>query len=212
MAVYDLEEQENIEALKAWWRQYGRLVIAVAVAFVLGVAGIQGWRYYKEQASMKAATAYGELDEALRLGDKEKSKALTEKLTTEFAKSAYGARAALLSAKASFDAGDLKSAEALLRTGVANAPDEPMRALVALRLGAVLLEAKKYDEALNVLAAPHPQPFAPLFADLRGDVLVASGKTEEAKSAYQIALDKLPPSSAYRNLVEVKRDALGVAQ
>lgn len=212
MAVYDLEEQENIDALKAWWKQYGRLVIAVIVAFILGVAGIQGWRYYKEQKNLNAAAAFSGLDEALRLGDKAKSKELTDKLLTDFANTAYGARGALLAAKSSFDAGDLKTAEEQLRKGLAVANDEPMKALVALRLGAVLLEAKKYDDALNVLATPHPPPFASLFADLRGDVLVANGKVEEAKSAYQIALDKLPPSSPYRNLVEVKRDALGVSQ
>ena len=64
----------------------------------------------------------------------------------------------------------------------------------------------------KVLDAAHPEPFAALFADARGDVYVAQGKAAEARLAYQAALDKLPKSSAYRNVVELKRDALGSAK
>lgn len=209
MAVYDLEEQENIEALKAWWQQYGKLVIAVAVAFVIGVVGIQAWRYHKEQQALKAATVFSDLEEAVRLNDAKKSLELAKKLATEFARTAYGARGGIVAAKVLFDAGDLKGAEELLRGALESAQDEPIRALANLRLSAVLLDQKKYDDAIKVVNAPPSEAFAALFADARGDVLVAQNKIEEAKAAYQVALDKLPKSAAYRNVVEVKRDALG---
>lgn len=209
MAVYDLEEQENIEALKAWWKQYGRLVIAVVVAFVIGVAGIQGWRYYKEQAALEAAAVFADLEEAVRLGDEKKSLQLAKTLAAEYGRTAYGSRGGVIAARVLFEKGELKAAEELLRAAVDNARDEPMRAVASLRLSAVLLDQKKFDEALKAVTNPPGEAFAALFADARGDVLVAQDKIEEAKSAYQVALDKLPKSAAYRNVVEVKRDALG---
>lgn len=212
MAVYDLEEQEQIDALKAWWNQYGRLVIAAVVAFVLGVAGVQGWLYYKGQAAQRASGVFADLEEAARMGDAKRTADLTKTLTDGYARTAYAARAALLAAKVSADAGDAKAAEAQLRWASDNARDEETRALANLRLSVVLLDGKRYDEALKVLGAAHPEPFAALFADARGDVYVAQDKKAEARLAYQAALDKLPKSSPYRNVVELKRDALGSAR
>ncbi|MCW5625860.1 MAG: tetratricopeptide repeat protein [Burkholderiales bacterium] len=212
MAVYDLEEQESIDALKAWWRQYGRLVIAAVVAFVLGVGGIQGWRYWQTQQGLKAAALYGELEEAVRLNDAKRTDELARQVIADFGRTTYGAKAALLSARVALDAGDAKLAEERLRWAADRARDEQTRALANLRLSALLLDGKQYDDALKVLSVAHPEPFSALFADARGDVLVAQGKMGEARTAYQAALDKLPKSAGYRNLVEIKRDALGDGQ
>lgn len=209
MAVYDLEEQENIDNLKAWWKQYGRLVIAAAVAFALGVGGIQAWRYYKQEQSLKAAAVFAELEEAVRINDGKKSLELSRRLMADFARTAYGARGALLVAKQAFDSSQFPVAEEQLRWAAANARDPQTGALASLRLGAVLQEQKKYPEALQALSVAAPEPFVALFADARGDIFVAQGKIDEARGAYQVALDKLPKSNQYRNLVEIKRDALG---
>lgn len=209
MAVYDLEEQENIAALKAWWKQFGRLVIAAAVAFVLGVGGIQAWRHWKTQQSLQAAAVFGDLEEAATAGDAAKVAALAGRIRAEFGRTGYGARAALVAAKAAFDAGKPDEAADWLAWAADNARDPQTGALAALRLSGVRLDQKKYPEALQALDRAHPEPFAALFADARGDVLVAQGKPDEARKAYQAALDKLPKSSTYRNMVEIKRDALG---
>jgi predicted negative regulator of RcsB-dependent stress response len=108
------------------------------------------------------------------------------------------------------EAGDRDKAAASLQWVAGNARDESLKALGNLRLSAVLLDQGRLDDALKAVATPPGEAFAALFADARGDVLVAQGKIEEAKAAYQIALDKLPKSAAYRNVVEIKRDALGI--
>lgn len=209
MAVYDLEEQENIDALKAWWRQYGRLVIAAAVAFVLGVAGIQGWRHWKNQQSLQAAAVFGELEEAATAGDAAKTAELAGRIRSEFARTGYASRAGLLAARSAFDAGKSDEAADWFAWAADSARDPQTAALASLRLAQVRLDQKKLPEALQALERPHPEPFVALFADTRGDVLVAQGKLDEARKVYQVALDKLPKSSAYRNVVEIKRDALG---
>jgi predicted negative regulator of RcsB-dependent stress response len=209
MAVYDLEEQESIDALKAWWSQYGRLVIAAVVAFVIGIGGVQVWRHQKEQKAVAAATAFAELEEAVRADDAKKSAEMSRKVAADFNGTTYAARGAILAARVSFEAGDTAVAEELLRLAVAAAKEEPVRALANLRLSAVLLDLGRHDEALKALTSPPSEAFAALFADARGDVLVAQGKIDEARSAYQLALDKLPKTNAWRNVVEIKRDALG---
>jgi predicted negative regulator of RcsB-dependent stress response len=179
------------------------------IAFVVGVGGIQGWRYYKHERNARASDVFVELQEAVKVGDGKRAADLAGKLKAEYAGTAYASKAALLAARLQFDSDDLKAAEANLRWAADNG-DANTAALARLRLAAVLLDDARYDEALKVLAAPHPEPFAALFADARGDVLVAQGKSGDAAAAYQVALDKLPRSSTYRNVVEIKRDALGV--
>jgi len=176
------------------------------------VVGVQGWIYYKAQTATKASDVFAQLEEAVRVGDAKHTADLAKQLANDYARTAYAARGALLAAKASIEAGDAKGAEEQLRWAVDNARDEPIRALANLRLAALLLDGQHYDDALKVLSAAHPEPFAALFADARGDVYVAAGKVPEARLAYQAALDKLPKSNTYRNVVEVKRDALGVAK
>jgi predicted negative regulator of RcsB-dependent stress response len=209
MAVYDLEEQESIDNLKAWWGQYGRLVIAAVLAFVVGVAGVQIWRHQKEQKAVAAATAFVALEEAAKAGDAKKSVELARKISADFDGTTYSARGAVLAAGASFASGDAATAADLLRGAVGSAKEEPVKALANLRLSAVLLDLGKHDEALAAVSSPPSEAFAALFADARGDVYVAQGKIAEAKSAYQAALDKLPKTNGWRNVVEIKRDALG---
>jgi predicted negative regulator of RcsB-dependent stress response len=211
MAVYDLEEQESIDALKSWWGQYGRLAIAAVVAFIVGIGGVQWWRSHKAQQEVAAAQVFDQFEEATRLGDKKKQADALAKLEADHAKSAFAPRAAVVAAKVAFDAGDLETAEKELRWAVANTRDidAPLRALANLHLAAVLLDRKKHDEALKAVSSPPTEAFAALYADARGDILVAQGKLDDAKTAYQAALDKLPKTSGWRNVVEIKRDALG---
>ncbi|MBI1398425.1 MAG: tetratricopeptide repeat protein [Betaproteobacteria bacterium] len=210
MAVYNLEEQENIEALKAWWKQYGRMVISAAVAFVLGVGGIQIWRYYKTQQALGAAAVYLDLEQSVKVGNVEKAGTLEAKLRDDYARTTYAPRGAMLYGKLLVDKGQEDKAASALAWAAGNAKDPAVGALANLRLAAVLLDLGKYDEALKAVSNPPTDPFAALFADTRGDILVAQGKKEDAKGAYQIALDKLPKTSAYRNVVEIKREALGI--
>ncbi|MCU0868495.1 MAG: tetratricopeptide repeat protein [Burkholderiales bacterium] len=211
MAVYDIEEQENIDALKAWWKQYGKLAVAAVIAFVVGIAGVQGWRWHKQQQEIDAAQVFAQFEEAARLGDKAKVAAQVALLEKDHARTAFAPRAAMVAAKLAVDAGDLATAERELRWAVEHTRDidAPLRALANLHLAAVLLDQKKYDDALKAVSAPPTEAFAALYADARGDVLVAQGRMDDAKTAYQAALDKLPKASPWRNVVEVKRDALG---
>jgi predicted negative regulator of RcsB-dependent stress response len=208
--MYDLEEQEQMGELKAWWKQYGRMLIVLVVAACVGAAGTAGWQWYKRSQSEQASQLYRALEKAVRANDlKQIPRSFRASSWTSSPATAYGPMAALAAAKASYDSGDAKSAAAQLQWTIDNARDDELVATARLRLAGVLLDEKKYDEAGKLLDAAHPDPFAGLFADLKGDTYVAQGKTAEARAAYKQALEKLPAEGSYRSIVQVKLDALG---
>lgn len=211
MAHYDLEEQEQIDTLKTWWKMYGNLVTGVVVAASIGVIGWQGWGWYNANQSAQAAAVYSVLEQAVAAQDAQKIKAAAGELAEKFGGTNYAALGALLAAKQSFDAGDLKTAKVQLAWAAENAKDE-LKDLAKLRLAAVQLDEKSYDEALKQLAASHAPEFAARFLELKGDVLTAQGKKPEARAAYKAALDKSESKPGpTRELLQQKLDSLGGA-
>jgi predicted negative regulator of RcsB-dependent stress response len=120
--------------------------------------------------------------------------------------------AALTAAKANVEAGSLAAAKGNLTWAAEHALDEATRDIARLRLASVLLDEKRYEEALQQLDAKHTDATTALFAELKGDVLTAQGKEAEARAAYRAAADKLPLGSESRNVVQLKLDALGEAK
>ncbi|WP_434515778.1 YfgM family protein [Dechloromonas sp. ARDL1] len=211
MAHYDLEEQEQIDTLKTWWKMYGNLVTGVVMAASLAVVGWQGWNWYQGGQSAKAAAVYGVLEQAAAVGDAQKVKAASAELAEKFGRTTYAALGAMVAAKQSFDAGDLKTAKTQLAWVAENGKNE-IRDLARLRLAAVQLDEQAYDEALKQLEAGHAAAFDTRFLELKGDVLTAQGKKAEARAAYKLALEKMTDKqSAGRELLQQKLDSLGEA-
>jgi predicted negative regulator of RcsB-dependent stress response len=212
MAVYDLEEQEQIAEIKAWWKQYGGLVILVLSVAAITVGAVRGWSYYQNKQGLEAGELYSQLQGAVGAKEPKKVQDIAAVITDKYARSGYAAFAALAAAKAAFESGDLAAAKARLQWVVDNGRDGETRDIARLRLGVVLLDEKKYDEALKVADSAHADTLTALYSDLKGDVLVAQGKPQEARAAYQLALDKGDTKSNYRALVQAKLDALGAAR
>jgi len=211
MAHLDLEEQEQIDSLKTWWKMYGNLFTSVVVAASIGAIGWQGWNWYQRSQSAQASAIYGVLEQAVATQDTAKVKAAAGELAEKFGRTSYAGLGALLAAKQSFEAGDLKTARAQLSWAADNGKDE-VRDLARLRLVAVLLDEKEYDAALKQLEATHAPVFAGRFLESKGDVLTAQGKKAEARAAYQAALDKGEAKAGpARELLQQKLDSLGEA-
>jgi len=212
MAVYDLEEQEQIAEIKAWWKQYGGLVILVLSVAAITVGAVRGWSYYQNKQGMEAGELYAQLQGAVGAKEPKKVQDIATVIEKTYARSGYAAFAALAAGKAAFESGDFAAAKVHLQWVVDNGRDSETRDIARLRLGIVLLDEKKYDEALKVADAPHADTMTALYAYLKGDVLVAQGKPQDARAAYQLALDKGDTKSNYRALVQAKLDALGAAR
>jgi predicted negative regulator of RcsB-dependent stress response len=220
MAAYDLEEQEQLDELRTWWKMHGNMVTAVVMAGAIGVLGWQGWNWWQRNQAAQASQLYGGLQNAVAQQDAKRALQLAGELIDKYSGTTYAGLAALLSAKAQAEGGDVKSAEAQLQWAVDKANDEGVRDLARLRLATLLLDDKSYDEALKRLVAEPTTALAARFADLRGDVLAAQGKVADAKSAYESAVAKVDAiikeggaeargQSAYRDLLQGKLDALG---
>ncbi len=211
MAHYDLEEQEQLDSLKTWWKMYGNLVTALVGAAAIAVVGWQGWNWYQSGQSAKASAVYGVLEQAVAAGDAQKVKAAAGELAEKFGRTQYAALGAMLAAKQSFEAGDLKTAKAQLAWAADNAKDE-LKDLARLRLAAVQLDEKAYDEAIKQVEAAHAPLFDARFLEMKGDVLAAQGKKPEASQAYKAALEKSAEKpGAGRELLQQKLDSLGEA-
>jgi len=209
MAVYDLEEQEQLEDLKAWWRQWGNLVTGVIIAVAVGIVGVQGWRWWQGNQAEQASVLYNAVSTAVKANDVAKAKDAIAQLNDRFGNTGYAPRAALLVAKTLFDTGDKAGAKAQLMFVIDRSSEEELKAIARLRLAEVQFDEKQYDDALRTLDAKHDEPFAGVYADLRGDILMAAGRGNEARAAYQTALTKFDTNSPYHAYVETKLDAAG---
>lgn len=206
---YDFEEQERIAEIQHWWEDNAKFVYAAIAAFVLAIGGWKGWQYWSTVQSEDAAAMVAELPKVR--GDAKKTADIAQAVIDKHPRSFFASSAALSSAQASFDAGDLAGAQARLEWVIKSGRDEH-RGIARLRLAAVLLDQKKYAEALETLEAGKDEAWAALVADLKGDILFAQGRTDEARAAYKLAIDKSDARSPMRTVTEMKLGALGGAQ
>ena len=210
--AYDLEEQEQLAELKAWWNRYGKLLLLAVIAALLAVLGHQVWRYYLNTQSLAAVSLFGQMEQAERAGDHKKVRDIAAQITGKYGRSPYAAMAALASARAAVQTGDLAGAQTQLKWVMDSARENEVKDLARLRLAGVLLDENKHAEALELLGKKPVESLSGLYADLTGDVLTAQGKNAEARGAYQQALDKSESGSAYRSVIQLKLDALGGTQ
>ena len=214
MAAFDLEEQEQISQIKGWWEQYGTVVTAIAVVAALASVGWQGWNWYRGKQGAEASALYGVVQQAVAERNAQKAREAAGTIIEKYSGTPYADLAALMSAKVQSDVGDLKNARVPLAWAAEKANDPALRSLARLRLASVLLDEKAYDEALAQVQSPVDADMAARFADLKGDILVAKGKPEEARAAYKEAVDALAgatksEASALREIAQAKLDAVG---
>jgi predicted negative regulator of RcsB-dependent stress response len=207
----DLQEQEQIDQLKAFWKQYGNLITWVLIAVLGAYAAWNGWNWWQREQGFKAGALYGELERAAQAGETDKVAQAFNDLRERHGGTAYAAQGALLAAKVQAEKGQADAARATLTWATDKAEGDAFRDIARLRLAAVLMDQKQYDEALKALDGIKGDEFKALAADRRGDVLQLQGKSAEAKSAYQTAWAGLDPAVEYRQVVEAKLTALGAA-
>ena len=207
----DLQEQEQLDELKAFWKQYGNLITWLLIAVLAAYAAWNGWNWYQRDQGLKAGAMYDELERAAQTGDADKAGRVFGDLRQRFPGTAHAAHGGLLAARVQFDKGQAEAAQAALAWVADAGKPEELRTVARLRLAGLLLEAKKYDEALKQLDGADAAEFAALVADRRGDVLSAQGKATEARAAYETAYKTMAEAVEYRRLIEAKLTALGAA-
>ena len=188
----DLEEQEQLDQLKHFWNQYGNLITWILIAVLGSIAAWNGYHMWQRNQATQSAAMYDEVEKVVRSGDVQKAERAFTDMKDRFAKMTYTEQAGLLNWVAD------------------NASDPGYASIARLRLAAVMIEAKAYDDALKTLASGIADEFAALAADRKGDIYVLQDKKNEAKAEYQKAFKAFDSQSEYRRLVGVKLSAMGV--
>lgn len=206
----DLEEQEQLAEVKAWWRANGTMITTVITAVAISLAGWQGWRWVQNTRSVEASAMYDTLVKAVQAGDAKAVRDAGGALAENHPGMLYASMGALVSARFHADRGDTKNAKAQLQWVIDRSASAELRDLARLRMAALLLDEKAHDQALAQLDAPHGAAFASQFAALRGDIETDRNRIEQAKAAYKQAIDKAGKSDqALIEGVRMRLEALG---
>ncbi len=205
----NLDEQEQLDQFKYFWKQYGNIITWTLIAVLGAYAAWNGYQYWQRNQATQAAAMFDEVERSIASGDLAKvERALTD-MNAKFGSSRYAQQAGLLAAKTFYEKGNLDASKKALATVAEKSSDVGYQAIAKLRLASAQIEGKNYDDALKQLTGTFPKDFEPLAADRRGDVLALQGKPAEAKAEYVKAYKGLEERSGYRRLVEVKLNALG---
>lgn len=206
----DLEEQEQLDQIKHFWKRYGNLISWALIAVLGSYAAWNGYHYWQRDQAGKAAVLFDEVERATSSGDIARVERSFSDMKDKFGSTHYAHQAGLLVAKSLQAQGKAEAARAALKWVADGASDAAYRDIARLRLSALLLDAGSNDDALAQLASPFTPAMTGLAADLRGDVLQVKGQKTEAIAAYQTAWQQLKDSPDYRRVVEAKLNALGV--
>ena len=183
-----LSEEEQVEALKKWWKENGRSVVAGVVIGLGAVFGWQAWSQHQQQVAEQASHRFAQMQFAMEAGKYDAVEKQAELLATEHADSSYTLFAALYKAKIKQERGDSAGAQEELEWLLANTDEPGLQQIARLRLVRVLLEINDTEKAAAVLAQADSDNFAGEFAALRGDLANMQGDSEAARKAYQRAL------------------------
>ncbi|VWX63679.1 putative negative regulator of RcsB-dependent stress response [Burkholderiales bacterium 8X] len=206
----DLEEQEQLDQLKHFWNKYGTTITWLVVLLAGAFMAWNGWQYFQRDKAARAAVLYDEIERSAQAGDTARLERSLAEMKSRFDGTAYAQQAGLLAARTFHEKGNADASKSALGWVAEHAVDPGYQAIARLRLAAELLQAKAYDDALKQLSSSVPAEFEALVADRKGDILLAQGKRDEAKSEYQKAWTLFSARSDYRRLVEVKLNAVGV--
>jgi predicted negative regulator of RcsB-dependent stress response len=207
----DLEEQEQLDAVKRFWKQYGNLITWMLVLVLGGFAAWNGWQWWQRDQAIKAGAMFDELDRAAQAGEIDKVTRIFNDLKERFGSTTFAQQGALLTAKAQTEKNQSDAAIATLQWVATQGSEAEFKTIARLRLAGLLLDSKKPDEALKQLDEATSADFAALVADRRGDVLLSQGKGEEAQASYLKAWQVMDAKVEYRRLIEAKLTALGAS-
>jgi predicted negative regulator of RcsB-dependent stress response len=216
----DLEEQEQLDQLKAFWQKYRNLITGVLTAALFAYAAYSGYQWWRNSQAAQASQLYDTMIVAISKSDKDQSLRAADDLQKQFGRTPYASMASLVAAKIASDAGDAPKAIEYLRWTAKNASNAGYEALGKLRLVSQLIEQgteKDFAEADAILKDKPINGFEALWLERRGDWYLAQKNTAQAKVSYQDAWKKLDQAKEFpeeaRRLLKVKLDAVGgVAQ
>jgi predicted negative regulator of RcsB-dependent stress response len=207
--IYDTEE-EQLEALKRWWKENGTSTI---VGLAIGIAVIVGWNLWqghKKDRASQASALYGQLLKAAETNQKDSVDKLAKRLEEQYPGTNYAAYAGLFEAKFKVQQGDIGGAKEILKKIVAGS-DKELSHIAKIRLVKLMLASGEYEQGLqmvNDVDQATAAKFSDNYDELVGDLYIALDRLDEARTSYQKAL-----KNGYQSpLLQLKIDDLTVPE
>jgi predicted negative regulator of RcsB-dependent stress response len=207
----DLEEQEQLDQLKNFWKQYGNLISWALISVMGAFASWNFFQYYQRSQATQAAAMFDEVERVIKSADAAKIDRVFVDMKDRFASTTFAQQTGLLVAKHYYSVGNVDATVAALSWVSEKSTDPGYQAIAKLRLAGVMIESKSFDKALKLLNSSFPVSFEALVADRKGDIFLLQGNKNEAISEYQKTFSNLDKPTEYRRLVEFKLSSLGAA-
>lgn len=202
-------EEEQIRALKEWWQENGRSVIAGVVIGVGTLVGWKGWDIYQEQQAIEASDRYNNMRSAILAQNFDSVVAQAQELKDNYAATPYAAWSALLVAKAKEAKGETTQAIENLQWAVDNAKQDTVKHIAQLRLARLYIASDEFSKAEALLDQTFPNAYTSLHQELKGDLYALRGNHEQARKAYDAAISAADASDI--EFLKMKRDNLGLS-
>lgn len=207
--AYDLEEQESLDQLKAWWEKWGNLTLTVITAGCLAFAAYNGWNWYERYQGNKATVAYVALQNAYVQNDDKNMKSLADGLMKEYPRHVFASLAGLMKANVEHKAGHLDAARDALNWVINEGKRPEYDAIARVRLAGVEIDAKQPQKALDILkGADAVNAESAMVLDRMGDAYFALGDIENARQSWNKAAEKDSSDGSLLALLSLKLQAL----
>jgi predicted negative regulator of RcsB-dependent stress response len=207
--TFDLEEQEQLDQLKHFWKRHGNWITWLLIAVLASFSAWNAWQYWQNKQSIEAAALYDELARAVATKQADRIQLSYTDLQSKYPRTTFAQQGALLAGRGHVEAGQLDKAKAALEW-VASAGEVSLQSVARLRLAALAMEQQQWEAASKWLADGIQPEFAGLAADRQGDIHTAQGQADKARDAYLKAYKLFSAEDEYRRLIVVKLNALGV--
>ena len=208
----NLTEEQQVEAIKNWWKENG---ISVVLGLLIGFGALFGWNYWKDLRDDNAAQAsvvYQQLLSDIQAKKLDDAKLNSQKLLTEFEGTPYATLAAFSLARMAVEAGDMNTAKAQLQWVLDNSRQEQFLHTARLRLARVLISNNEVDVAAAVISNIKVDAYASPYAELRGDIALARGDRDTARNEYTIALESASDDNQQRSAIQGKLDDVAAVE
>ena len=202
-------EEEQVEAIKQWWKENGMSILAGVVIGISAIFGWRAWQTHTIQQAEAASTLYEQMISASRNNDIDNVRVYADRILAEYESTSYGLFANLMLAKLAAEDNDLSTAETHLRWVIDNSSQDEFDHIARLRLARVMIADGRLDEALTLLNITALNEFVSQYSELRGDIYLKQGKHEEAQAAYQTALVNSSATEETQAILQLKLDELG---
>ena len=203
------EHADETERLKKWWKSYGPALILGIVLGSTALGGLKYWQYHKAKQADAASQLYEQLTQNFQRRALAGVDETGNKLVQDYASTPYAGKAALTMAKMHFDNSDIQGARQHLQWAMDKATETATRQIARLRLARLMLDLGEHDPALELVKGGDPAGFEAEYQELKGDILLAKGRTDDARRAYRAALDQLSKESPYQRVLSMKLDDIG---